>query len=87
MQDSTVATSKLITSALWAWVAALFIAAWLTYAITTHDIWMMLAFTGCASSALAATSQIRCYSLRICGLLRVASGLGAPRSADVHSLR
>ena len=76
MHDRSISTSHLITAALWAWVFLLFVAAWATwYFETTGDLWMMLAFTGCASSALAATAQIRCYSLRICKLMRAANGL------------
>ena len=83
MYDRSVSTSKLITGVLWGWVAALFLAAWVTWWYeSTGDLWMMLAFTGCASSALAATSQIRCYSLRICGLLRATGQL-----EDAPSLR
>jgi hypothetical protein len=84
MHDNAISLSKLITAALWAWVALLFAAAWGTWLWHDSDIWMMLAFTGCASSALAATAQIRCYSLRICGLLRATAGTSP---ADVHSLR
>ena len=86
MRDSSISTSKLVTALLWAWVTLLFAAAWLVWALDRDsDLWMMLALTGCVSSAMAATSQIRCYSLRICGLLRATARL--ENEAPVRSLR
>lgn len=84
MHDSSISTSKLITAALWAWVLLLFAAAWATWALGASEIWMMLAFTGCASSACAATSQIRCYALRLCAMVRATGG--ADRG-ELRSLR
>lgn len=91
MHDSSISASKVVTAALWAWVAGLFIGAWVTWAVSDHDVWMMLALTGCASSALAATAHIRSFSLQICALVRVIGGLEcADRSEDgnrLHLLR
>lgn len=86
MNDSTVETSKLITALLWTLVSLLGLAAWVTWAAGTEDVWMMLAFTACATSAVAATSQIRCYTLRVCGMLRAKQDL-AEHFDSVRSLR
>ena len=88
MHDNAISASKLAAYALWAWVALLFAVAWLTWAFGDHEtLWMMFAFTGCASSALAATFQVRCYSLRVCALLRATHGLDTPPPSEVRALR
>ena len=85
MYDGSVSTSKLITIALWAWVILLLSAAWIVWALGKHEGAAMLGFTACASSAAAATSQIRCYSLRVCALMRVTPG--GEREAQIRPLR
>lgn len=87
MRDSTVQTSRLITTLLWTVVSLLLAASWVTWATGTRSVWMMLAFTGCLTSAVAAVSQIRCYTLRVCGLLRATGVIEGERTPELHSLR
>lgn len=70
-------TCGVIAGALWAVVAGLLLAAW-TVALVWSDHWRvagMLAATGCATSALAATLHIKTYACRVSRLIRVANGL------------
>lgn len=81
MHDSQVSASKVITAALWTWVGAVMVAAWIVWLNDLHELAVMFGFTACASSAVAATSSVRCYSLRVCGFLRMIHGLdGQPPS-------
>ena len=59
MIDSTVSTSRVISGVLWAVVISLGIA----------GIWhwaSLVGLTCCATSAAAATANIRCYAIRLC---------------------
>lgn len=89
MHDSQVSASKVITAVLWVWTGAILAAAWTVWVFDQKDLSAMFGFTACASSAVAATSQIRCYTLRVCGLLRVVHGLdeSAPPVPAPRSLR
>lgn len=75
MHDSQVSASKVITAALWTWVALVMATAWIVWIFGPHELAVMFGFMACVSSAVAATSQIRCYSLRLCGFLRAIHGL------------
>jgi len=86
MQDSSIPTSRLITAALWAIVAIIMGTAWLLVGLGHRTAANMLGLTGCATSAAAAVSSIRCYTLRICALLRATSGRMIGDS-DLHSVR
>jgi hypothetical protein len=89
MNDSSIQTSNLITAVLWMAVAALLAAAWIVALVGPWQIAMMLGFSTCATAAAAAVSHIRCYALRIIGLVRAVSGLGAPpaEATDIHLMR
>lgn len=87
MRDSQISASKIITAGLWAWVLVVLAAAWVVWLAGHHQLAAMFGFTSCASSAVAATGQIRCYTLRVCGLLRAVGGLDIPESGEVRSLR
>jgi hypothetical protein len=87
MHDGAIPTSKLITATLWGWVALVILTAWLTWFLGYHGLAMMFGFTACALSAVAAASQIRCYSLRLCGVIRAVSGPDEGQRGQVRPLR
>lgn len=73
MQDSSIPASRVISFALWAVVAGFMIAAWLVLFAGEADVAIMIGLTGCVAAATAAVATIRCYSLRLCAVLRIIS--------------
>lgn len=71
----------------WAMVAVLMAGAWLVWVMggpDAHHPAMLLATSGCATSAVAATLQIRTFASRICRLVRVTGGLERQAPAMVR---
>lgn len=62
---------------LWAVVLGLLVAAWVVilFADSHWTVAGMLAASGCALSALAATLHIKTYACRMSRLIRISSGL------------
>jgi hypothetical protein len=87
MHDSSIQLSRLITAVLWFMAASMFLAAWTVALFANWHVAVMLGFTGCLFACLAGVSQVRCYTLRICGLVRVVGGLEIPEPADLRSMR
>ena len=88
MHDNAIPISRVVTGALWTWVLLLLTAAWIVWGVAgQHGAGVMLGLTACASSAAAATAQIRCYTLRVCALLRVTSGLEDAPTIELRPLR
>lgn len=71
MDDSLISTTKVVMWLLWVWVVALLVAAWLVGMAGHTTIAGLLGMTACASSAAAAVSHIKLYSLSVCAQLRV----------------
>lgn len=89
MDENYVSKSSVIAYCLWGMVAALMGAAWLI-GVFWSEQWhysVLLACTGCATSALAATAHIKLYAQRLCAVIRAATGLGPGRSGSVRNLR
>lgn len=89
VHDSGFSRSGTISALLWAVVVKLIAAAWVV-GLWAPESWLvagLLASTGCATSALAATMQIRVYACRVSRLVRVTSGLSAGQDAQIRSLR
>lgn len=79
-------TDKLATRLAWALVVGLLFAAW-WIALLLPEQWVvagMLAATACASSAMAATLQIRCYMVRTCNLVRTLSETEGRGGVQLH---
>ena len=70
MRDGHISISKVITLALWTWMVVLIVLAWVAFADGLGRVPFLLGLTGCASSAVAATAQIRCYTLEVCRIMR-----------------
>lgn len=89
VQDGGFSKSGTYSAALWGLVTAFVSAAWIVgiWAPAQWRVSGLLAATGCATSAMAATLQIRSYMIRLCGLVRAASGLEQADGAPVRSLR
>lgn len=91
MHDSTMSRLALTAYLLWTAVSLLVGAAWLLMAINT-EAWRwsgLLAVTGLALSAVAATAHMKVYAVRVCGLVRATSGINGAetRPAELHALR
>lgn len=87
MHDVAVSMSKVVTAALWVLSLLLLLAAWivgLTYGI--HTVSVLLGFTAVIVAAMAGVSQVRLYTLRVCGIMRATAGL-VPADAELHRLR
>lgn len=87
MNDTSISTSRLITATLWVLAGLTFAAAWVAWWATDHELAVMIATTGVLPLGAAATSQVRCYTLRVCGLLRATGGFERERTPELHSLR
>lgn len=94
MHEEFVSRTSLLAMTLWVVVVLLLAMAWLV-AIQRPDWWLwagMLAATGLAVSAVAATAHMRIYAVRMCSLIRATSGLECPpdgtdRDRELHSIR
>lgn len=83
-EGRAISMGTVVTGCLWAWVAALLLASWGTWLLSDHTtLPILLGLTACASSAAAATAQVRCYAVRLCRVVRVTGGLQRPE-ADVR---
>lgn len=71
LDDGTISATRVIAGFLWTLVISLLVAAWATALWGPHHVGGMLAATACAASGVAATAQIRVYSLSVCNQLRV----------------
>lgn len=81
MIDEYVNKGKVTANAAWACVVGLMAAGWVFILATSHaTIGGMFAATSCALSAYAAVMHIRCYMVRLAGLVRATSSLERPDS-------
>lgn len=71
MHDGSISTSKLIAASLWAISAAVLGAAWIAWGQGEPGLAIMMASSSVLPAAAAGVAQVKCYSLRLCGLLRV----------------
>lgn len=86
MEDSyfNVSRTRLITLALWTWTLTVLAAAWVAFALGHLGLFHALGFTACASSAVAATAQIRCYAVNLCTQIRAAGLVNEARVRSLH---
>lgn len=78
MHDEQWSSSKVTAAAVWTWTAGLMGCAWVAWFLFAFDLKHlpdMFGYTACASSAVAAVASIKCYTVRICRLLRITAGL------------
>ena len=89
MHDNAIPISRVITGALWTWVLLLLIAAWVVWGVVgQHGAGAMLGLTACVSAAAAGVAQVRCYTLRMIALIRVAHGLdGETHTVELRPMR
>lgn len=84
MHDEYVSKEKVAANVMWAVVVGLMVTAWGVMLLTSHwRIAGMFAATSCATSAYAAVLHLRCYAVRLAGLVRASSTVkpeGAPLS-------
>lgn len=76
-----------VAAAGWAITGLMLMVAWTAWIVggPQHIYFALLvAETACATSAVAAVLHLRCYSARICRLVRVANGLQRPIDAEVR---
>lgn len=85
MNSGTISTDAVFTGALWVLTLVDFVAAWVVYFTGSAELAVMIALSGCPLVAGAVVGQIRCYTHRVCGLVRATRLEGD--AADVRSLR
>lgn len=85
MDSGTISTDAVITGTLWALTSVFFVASWTVYFVGIKQLAVMIALSGCPVIAAAMVLQIRCYTRRVCGLVRATRLDGD--AADVRSLR
>lgn len=85
MNSGTISTDAVFTGALWVLTSVFFAASWTIYFVGDKQLAVMIALTGCPVIAIAMVLQIRCYTRRVCGLVRATRLDGD--AADVRSLR
>lgn len=81
VNDEYVNKGKVTACVAWAGVVGFLGAAWLVMILSDERAWKyagLLAWTGCALSAYAAVLHIRCFAVRVAGLVR--AGHGVPPS-------
>lgn len=89
VNDSYISRNGLVVAVSWMAVAACMVGAWVT-ALVSPNVWIIaavLAATGCVLTGVAVVAHMRCYSARLCSLVRVTAGLEAPDDAQVTRLR
>lgn len=90
MNDEPQYSRGVIVAAIgWATTALMLLVAWTAWILggPEHAYFALLvAETACATSAVAAVLHLRCYSARICRLVRVANGLERPGDAEVRGI-
>lgn len=87
MHDGSIQVSRVISGSLWLLTCLIYLAAWIVGLAVSWRVGVLLGFTGCLVCCMAGVSQIRCYSLRMCGLVRATAGLEIPPPAEVRPLR
>lgn len=73
MIDEYVDKGKVAACTAWGWVVGLMLGAWAVMVLGEGDAWKyagMLAASSCALSAYAAVLHLRCYAVRLAGLVR-----------------
>lgn len=84
MIDEYVSKGQVAANVVWATVVGLMAAGWLVILLSADHkaIGGMFAATSCAVSAFAATMHMRCYVVRLAGLVRATTSVehpGGPR--------
>lgn len=82
MNDEYVNKGKVVANVAWSTVIGLMVLAWVVILLGDAKYAGMLAAMACASSAYAATLQIRCYVTRLACLVRATTSVehpGGPR--------
>lgn len=87
MIDRTFSMNIAIATGLWVLVGLLLASAWLVMLVGDWHVAAMLGFTSCVSCGLAVTGQFRCYTMRLCAMLRAAAGLQIEDGGELHSFR
>lgn len=79
MYERSIDLFELLTVVLWVLAGALLAAAWVSWVLGMGDqLSALFGFTACATSAVAATCNIRCFAARLARLVRLAGQLPAP---------
>lgn len=82
MTDGSVAWSRVITGILWCLAGAVTVATWITWLAGQREWGYILGLTLIPITTVAGVSQVRCYALRVCGLIRVSDR----QPPDLHAL-
>lgn len=85
MNETAVPINRLICYAFWALAGLTLAAAWVVALVADHAVGDMLGITALCFTAIAAVSQIRCYVVRLCSLLRTLRS-ERDQAGDLHSV-
>lgn len=77
---------KFVTITAWLLVGLLMSSAWVVGLLVSWEIGVLLAFTGCAMSAVAAVLHIRCFTVRVVAVVRAVGLRAQDDSVPVHRI-
>ena len=86
MIETQMSVDRFVCRVTWTVVLGLLVGAWVV-ALRDGDDWLiagLMAATGCATSAVAATLQIRQYVVRTCTLVRALGGAAELERPTLH---
>lgn len=86
MDDGQWSACKVVATMLWGWTTLCGVLMWASLVTGHEGLMHALGFTACASSAVAAVMSIKCYTVRICTLLRAQALLDDSGPGRVRSL-
>lgn len=84
MYDSAVPISRVFASVLWIAAAVAFALGWILFGVVGPQLGLMVLLTATCILGLAGLLQIRCWTIRVCVLVRGPEREGA---AQLHTLR
>lgn len=89
MTDSTISASKMIALVGWGLSLALLVLGWNAHIAGHESRSTMFGLSAAWSSAVAAVLQIRCWTIRVCTLVRLCAetGGGQDVTTKLHALR
>lgn len=87
MNDGNVQVSTVVTTGSWLVAFGLLLAGWVEFFTGHPDAATMLGLTGIVVAAVAATTTVRRYVVRMCVLVRALYGISAGREEPESGVR
>ena len=86
MDDNSVPLSRVVAGTLSTIAMLMIVSAWIVALSDDYHVGIMVGITAMPVVAAAAVSWIRCYSLRVCSMLRATSHLRGSDGGSVYSI-